>query len=199
MLWSNQVCVLQLLSPVLQNPGAATTELMYHKVLKAMCLEPMLCHKRSLGNEKPTPHNQRAAPTHHNERKAHAATKTQHSQKYINKSIFKIFQQTKVQDQMTGTGLDGITGRFYQTFREVNIYPSETLSKNCRGGNTSKLIQQDHLCPDTNTRQRNRKKINLQANVTNEHRCKNPQQNASKLNTPVSHISGRFFTICCCC
>ena len=34
------------------------------------------------------------------------------------------------------SGPDGFIGEFYQTF----AYPSKTLSKNCRGRNTSKLI-----------------------------------------------------------
>ena len=55
--------------------------------------------------------------------------------------------------------------------------PSKTLSKNCRGKNTSKLILQGHHHPDTKTRQRQHKKRKLQANITDEHRCKNPQQN----------------------
>ena len=37
-------------------------------------------------------------------------------------------------------GPDGFTGEFYQTLRRANAYPSKTLSKNCRGRNTSKLI-----------------------------------------------------------
>ena len=52
------------------------------------------------------------------------------------------------------------------------------------------------------TKKLNHRKINLQANVTDKHRPKTPQQNTSKLNTPVSHISGNisyFFAICCCC
>ena len=37
--------------------------------------------------------------------------------------------------------------------------------------------------PDTKTRQRQHKKRKLQANSTDEHRCKNPQQNFSKQNS----------------
>ena len=53
-------------------------------------------------------------------------------------------------------GPDGFIGEFYQTF----AYPSKTLSKNCRGRNTSKPILQDHHHPDTKTRQRQHKKEN---------------------------------------
>ena len=44
-------------------------------------LEPVSCNKRSHCNEKPMHHDQRVAPAHHNQRKLHTATKTQHSQK----------------------------------------------------------------------------------------------------------------------
>ena len=64
-----------------------------------------------------------------------------------------------------------------------NIYPFITLSKNCRGRNTSKLILWGHHHPDTKTRQRQHKKRKLQANITDEDRCKNPQQNFSKQNS----------------
>ena len=66
---------------------------------------------------------------------------------------------------------------------ELNAYPSKTLSKNCRGNNTSKFILQGHHHPDTKTRQRQHKKRKLQANITDEHRSKNPQQNFSKQNS----------------
>ena len=49
--------------------------------------------------------------------------------------------------------------------------------------NTSKLILQGHHHPDTKTRQRQPKKRKLKANTTDEHRCKNPQQNFSKQNS----------------
>ena len=63
------------------------------------------------------------------------------------------------------------------------IHPSKTLSKNCRGRNTSKLILWGHHYPDTKTRQRQHKKRKLQANITDEHSCRNSQQNFSKKNS----------------
>ena len=38
--------------------------------------------------------------------------------------------------------------------RRANAYPSKTLSKNCRGRNTSKLILRGHHHPDTKTTQK---------------------------------------------
>ena len=76
---------------------------------------------------------------------------------------------------------DGFTGEFYQTFRGELM--TILLLKNCRGRNISKLILQGHHHPDTQTRQRQHKKRKLQANITDKHRCKNPQQNFSKQNS----------------
>ena len=42
------------------------------------------------------------------------------------------------------------------------------------------------LSPNKKTRQRQHTKRKLQANNTDEHRCKNPQQNSSKQNS-VTH------------
>ena len=67
--------------------------------------------------------------------------------------------------------------------RRPNAYPSKILSKNCRGRNTSKLILQGHHHPETKTRQRQHTKRKTTANITDEHRCKNPQQNFSKQNS----------------
>ena len=62
----------------------------------------------------------------------------------------------------------------------------------CRGRNTFKLILQGHHHPDTKTRQRQHKKRKLQANITDEHSCKNPQQTFSKQNS-VTHQKACFF------
>ena len=43
--------------------------------------------------------------------------------------------------------------------------------------------------PDTKTRQRQHKKRKLQANITDEHSCKNPQQNFSKHNSATHQMS----------
>ena len=66
-------------------------------------------------------------------------------------------------------GPDGFT-EVYQTFREELMPLTKTLSKNCRGRNTYKLILQGQHHPDTKTRQRQHEKRKLQANITDEHR-----------------------------
>ena len=52
-------------------------------------------------------------------------------------------------------------------------------------GNTSKLILRGQYYPDTKARQVHYKKRKLQANSPDEHRCKNPQQNISKLSSQI--------------
>ena len=87
MLWDTYAHVPQLLSlcsrawkPQPQSPCATTSE--------AQTLEPKLCNKRSHCKKKPMQGNQRVAPVCHNQRKAHAATKTQcRLSEYINKII----------------------------------------------------------------------------------------------------------------
>ena len=80
----------------------------------------------------------------------------------------------------------GFTGEFHQTLREELTPILLISSKNSRGRNISKLILRDHHHPDTKTRQICHKERNLQSSITDEYRCKNPQQNTSKQN-PVAH------------
>ena len=76
------------------------------------------------------------------------------------------------------------TGEFCQTFRdELMLILLKLFQKYCRGRNTFKLILRGQRHPDVNTRQRQHKKRKLRANITDKHRCKNPQQNFSKQNS----------------
>ena len=77
-------------------------------------------------------------------------------------------------------GSDNFTGKYYQNL------PLPKYSNNYRGRNASELLLwgQHHLVlkPDKDITQ----KRNLEAQIFDKHRCKNPQQNNSKLN-PTLH------------
>ena len=74
--------------------------------------------------------------------------------------------------------------KLYQKFREDLIpIPLKLFQKIAEEGTLSNSFYKATITLDTKTRQRQYKKRKLQANITDEHRCKDPQQNFSKQNS----------------
>ena len=80
-------------------------------------------------------------------------------------------------------GPDGFTGEFYQTFREELTPIFLKLFQNIAEGGT---LRNSFYKATITLIPKPDKERTLQVNITDEHRCKNSQQNTSKQN-PTAH------------
>ena len=80
------------------------------------------------------------------------------------------------------TGPDGFTSEFYQKFREelthILLKPYQKIAK--AGKHQNSLYEATITLIQNQTKMPHKKK--LQANITNKHRCKSPQQNSREHN-----------------
>ena len=107
----------------------------------------------------------------------------------MNRPITSTEIETEIKNLPTdqSPGPDGFTGKLYQTFTEelkpilLNLFQSIA-----EGGTLPNSFYEATITLIPKIRQRCHKQRKLQTNITDEHRCKNPQQNTCKQN-PAAH------------
>ena len=103
----------------------------------------------------------------------------------MNRPIASNVIETVIKNLQTNksSGPESFTGEFYQTFREeLTLILLKLLQKIAEEGTLPNSFYEATITlipkPDKDTT----KKGNLQTDITDEYRCKNPQQNTSKQN-----------------
>ena len=102
----------------------------------------------------------------------------------MNRSIISTEVETVIKNlpAKKSPGQDGFTGKFYQAFiEELTTIILKLFQQTAEGGTLPNSLHEATIT-DPKTRQGCHKKRKLQANNTDEHRYKNPQQNTSKQN-----------------
>ena len=107
----------------------------------------------------------------------------QEETKYINRAIISTGIETVIKNIQThkSPGPDGFTGKFYQTFTEELTRILLKLFQNiAEGGTLPNSFYEATITLIPTSKMSQKKK--LQVNITDEQRCKNPQQDTSKQN-----------------
>ena len=101
-----------------------------------------------------------------------------------NRPITSMELETVIKNLPTNKSLgpDDSTGEFYQKFRELTPILLKFFQKIAEKGKFSNSFYKATITLIPKTRQKCHRKRKLQANITDEYRCKNPQQNSSKQN-----------------